>query len=667
MSNPNTPGRGRSAATSHPPARTGRRRRAPRRIAAAASVLTALGVLAAPALLPSASSAGDLAFPYTHDFDTAAGGTLDGDAEVVDGRLRLTDSVRGQAGAWSTDDTFPSDLGLEIEFEYSMYNDLGLVGADGLLLFLADGAAPQGVGAYGAALGYACRSSATEGGTLPCDLPGVPGGFAAVALDRYGNFSQTINGSGPGRTPESVVVRGSGDGVRGYRYVEGVRAPGGVATESGATRRVRVTVQPDAGGALAMTVRLEQAGTMRTVVDRLPLHGDGQGPLPRTLRLGFAAATGQNVDVHEIDSLAVWAPANLAVEHDMPPVVHAGRAVEYAVTARNVGPNPSDPSRLDVDVPDAIEDVTWTCTAAPGSGCGTPSGTGDVAADVDLPRGGAATVTITGRLRAGVSGTLDSVARIAPAPSLADTDEDDNVSEASTTVEPVPGPEAHVETDKSVSPSSGVEPGDEVEYLVTARNRGPGTAEDVGAVDDLPSAMRFAGSDDGCTADGQRVTCNSGRALGAGESVEFRIRAVLDPEYGGDGSDVVNVATATSPTDPDGGDPSPEVTIGVVPPGDEGTGGEGPGDEGSGAAGPVDGGAGDGSPGDAGPASVTGDGAAANDGRRRPGALAYTGVGDLGFLAAVAGSAAAVGGACWWTVRRRARRAAEATDEQAGS
>ena len=68
--------------------------------------------------------------------------------------------------------------------------------------------------------------------------------------------------------------------------------------------------------------------------------------------------------------------------------------------------------------------------------------------------------------------------------------------------------------------------------------------------------MRFAGSDDGCTAEGQRVTCRSEVSLDVGETRAFRIRAVLDPDYRGDGSDVVNVATATSPTDPDGGDPS---------------------------------------------------------------------------------------------------------------
>lgn len=685
MSNPNTPPGGPAAALSRPPERrarrhlrtarrgearrgTTRRGNAPggptRRLAALASVLTAVGVLAAPALVPSASSAGDLAFPYTNDFDTAAGGTLDGDAAIVDGRLRLTDSVRSQAGAWSTDDTFPSDLGLEIEFEYSMYNDLGLVGADGLLLFLADGAAPQGVGAYGAALGYACRSSSTEGGTLPCDLPGVPGGFAAVAFDRYGNFSQTINGSGPGRTPDSVVVRGSGDGVRGYRYVDGVRAPGGVETDSGATRRVRVTLQPSGDGGLAMTVRLEQTGTMRTVIDRLPLHGDGQAPLPPTLRLGFAAATGQNVDVHEIDSFTVRAPADLAVEHDLVATLPAGRPVEYGVTARNVGPNPSVPSRLEVDVPDSLEDVTWTCAAAPGSSCGTAAGSGDVSAAVDLPRDGSVTVHLAGRLRDGADGTVESTARIDTAPSLADTNEDDNVSRASATIEPGPPPSAQVRTDKSVSPSTGVVPGDEVVYLVTARNDGPDPAQDVGAVDELPTAMRFVGSPDGCTADGATVTCTSGRELAPGESVDFRITARLDPAYVGDGSDVVNVATATSPTDPDGGEPSPEVAIEVVPPAGPGSDDDGPGDDGAGDAGTDDGGAGDDLAAPEGPQRD--EGTASGDRTARPEALAWTGAEDLAPLAAVAAIAIAAGGTSWWAVRRRVRRRAGA-DERAMS
>lgn len=637
------------------------RSRVARRLAAACTALTALVVLAAPAVHPSGSSAAALDFPYVNQFSSASGGALHGDASVSGGRLRLTDDVRNQAGAWSTNDTFPSDTGLEIEFTYAMYTAKDDPGADGLLLYLADGAAAQGVGSFGAGLGYACRKEATEGGGRACDLPGVPGGFAAVAIDHYGNFSSRINGSGPGAEPDHVVVRGSGNGTEGYRYVAGVQAPGGTVTAGSTPRKVRVTLVPDDDGGLAVTVRLQAGSTMRTVLDRVPLHGDGQAPLPSTLRLGFAGATGSHVDKHEVDALRVWKPADLSVEHDLPATATAGEPLRYTVTARNPGPNPTDPSPLVVDVPDGVEDVTWTCAATDGSACATASGSGDVSTDLSLPRGGSAVVTVEGRIADGAEGTLESVATIAPPPSLSDTNEADNASRASTTVSAAPV-DAHVETDKSVSPST-VRPGDEVEYLVTARNRGPAVAQQVGAVDELPAAMRFAGSDDGCTAEGQRVTCRSEVALEAGETLDFRIRAVLDPGYQGDGSDVENVATATSPSDPDGGDPSTGVVVVVVQDDQDPQPSPTP-------TGPAPADRPDADDGGAAVDAPDGDehqpGAPAADrGPSEPaGALAYTGAEGLGLLAAIAAVLAAVGATSWWAVRRRARRAASPGDSQ---
>ncbi|WP_416395496.1 MULTISPECIES: lectin-like domain-containing protein [unclassified Curtobacterium] len=668
MTAPNTPPGGR------PPARSRRLRR----VAAAASVLTALGVLAAPGLVPSASSADELAFPYENSFTTAAGGALHGDATVVDGRLRLTDDVKDQAGAWSMDDTFPSSLGLEVEFSYAMYRDVDDPGADGLLLFLADGAAPQGVGSFGAGLGYACRREASQGGGLSCDLPGVPGGFAGIAIDHYGNFSTPINYSGPGAQPDTVSIRGSGDGVLGYRWVAAAPAPGGTETDGPSLRKVRVTLLPGDTGELAVTVRLQDGDRMRTVLDRVPLHGDGQAPLPSTLRLGFAGATGSHVNVHEVDDLRVWTPTDVAVEQDLAPTVGTGGDVDYTVTARNVGVNASDPSALAVDVPDALQDVTWTCAAATGSSCGTGSGTGDVDTALGLPRGGSATVTVHGSVPDDADGTLESIATIRPAPRTADTNEDDNTSTASTTV--TARTDSHVETDKSVSPATAVRPGDEVEYTVTARNRGPGTAEDVGAVDELPAALRFVGSPDGCTAEGQDVTCRSGAALAVGESVAFRIRARLDPSYSGDGSDVVNVATATSPTDPDGGDPSPGVRI-VVVPGDDGDGDGGDGGGSGGGGGDHGGGSGGGDHrGDQGQRPAGPDGGVAVPagkpgnagdpgaaGPVRTGALAYTGTEGLGLVGAVAAAGTALGAAGWWLARRRVRRRTTARATGPGS
>lgn len=644
--------------TVHPDGRP-RRRRRPR--SALVSGLVALAVLAAPALLPSSSSADDLAFPYVNRFDSAAGGTLSGDARVVDGRLRLTDQTKDQAGAWSTDDTFRSDLGLDIEFSYAMYNTEGDQGADGLLLFLADGRAPQGVGAYGAALGYACRSSSTQGGGQPCDLPGLPGAFAAVAVDHYGNFSQRINQSGVGRAPDTIVVRGSGDGTTGYRYVEGVPAPGGTLTGGPSKRKVRVSLVPGGSGELFVTVRIEDGGLLRTVLDRVPLHGDAQAPLPDTLRLGFSAATGSFVDVHEVDDLRVSQPVDLGVTQELPASGSAGQPFTYTVTATDAGPNRSDPSALHVDVPDGLRDVTWTCSATDGSACGATSGTGDVDDGLDLVPGGAATVTVTGTVSDDASGTLESTATIAPPTSLSDVDESDNRSVAASPIEDAPVAEAQLETDKSVSPSVDVAPGDEVEYRVTAKNRGPAPAHEVGVVDDLPAAMRFVGSDDDCSAEGQHVTCRSDGDLAVGQTRSFRIRAVLDPDYTGDGSDVVNVATATSPTDPDGGDPSPEVSIGVTVP-DDGDGGDDGGDHdwGDHDGGDDDGGAPEpspsmsasASPAPTAPSSGGGGGRMAGRGNSS-GALAYTGAEGIGLLAALAAAAVGLGASGWWVARRR--------------
>ncbi|WNY33388.1 hypothetical protein Q9Q99_14975 [Curtobacterium flaccumfaciens] len=651
--------------------RSGRSRsRVVRRVAAACATVTALGVIAAPAVLPSGSSAAALDFPHVNQFSSASGGALHGDAAVSGGRLRLTDDVLNQAGAWSTNDTFPSDTGLEIEFTYAMYTAKDDPGADGLLLYLADGAAAQGVGSFGAGLGYACRKEATEGGGRQCDLPGVPGGFAAVAIDHYGNFSSRINGSGPGAQPDHVVVRGSGNGTEGYRYVAGATAPGGTVTSGSTPRTVRITLLPDDDGGLSVTVRLQAGSTMRTVLDAVPLHGDGQAPLPSTLRLGFAGATGSHVDKHEVDALRVWKPADLSVEHDLPTTVTAGESLRYTVTARNPGPNAADPSPLQVDVPGRRPRTSpgpapppRVPPAQPGRAPGTSRPT------CPCPEG----VRPSSRSRAGWPRARPehwrAWRRSPPPTSLSDTNEADNTSRASTTAT-APVVAAHVETDKSVSPST-VQPGDEVEYLVTARNRGPSMAQQVGAVDDLPEAMRFVGSDDGCTAEGQRVTCSSDVSLDVGETLDFRIRAALDPAYRGDGSDVVNVATATSPTDPDGGDPSTGVAI-VVGPDDEApepspspTTGPVPttgpatddGDGDAGGDGPAPDGRDDGDSGAGDPAAGRGPGAPV-------GALAYTGAEGLGLAAALAAVAAAVGSVCWWLARRRVRLGAPDDDPQ---
>jgi len=617
-------------------------------------LLGAAASCAAVAVPAQSAPAAALDFPFETGFSTAAGGTLSGDAAIDDGWLRLTDIGHSEAGSWSMDHVFPSNLGLEIEFRYATW---GGDGADGVLLSLADGSVPSGVGQTGGALGYSCDDSTGRDGA--CDRDGLPGAWIGLALDEYGNFSRSVNGTGTGQEPDTVALRGSGNGTQGYRFLRNAPAAGGtIATGSrSASRMVRVTIQPDAAGVLRMTARSDTGpGTpLQTILDGVPLDGPEQAALPPTLRLGFAAATGRHTNRHEIDSLRVTVPTDLHVTQSLPEHVVAGNRVRYTATVGDDGRNDAAPSAVHIAVPPQLHDVTWSCIGGPAATCGDTSGAGNaIDTTVDLGRGGSAVYMIEGTAAPDATGAITSTATITPPASRGDTDETDNVSRVRAEIRSV----ATLTTDKSVALPPGTAellPGDEVEYTVTARNDGPSTARQVGVQDNLPDAMRFVASTDGCRADGQQVTCASDGALAPGERHAFRFRAALQRDYEGDGSDVVNIATATSPDDPDGGDPSNPVPLPPVrsphPAHDDG-GPAGGTSNGGTAAGTASDGAG------AGDAA----GAAQPDAAARPRALAYTGAAGLAAALGITGVSTAAG----LIVRSVRRRTADGGAQDGG-
>ncbi|WP_156364531.1 lectin-like domain-containing protein [Curtobacterium sp. Leaf261] len=615
-------------------------------VGVAVAVAAAIGV--GPA---TGAGAGELAFPFHTDFDTPAGGTLSGDAVTDGGWLRLTSADQSQAGSWLTDDVFPSDLGLEIEFHAATH---GGSGADGFLISLSDGSVAPGVGRPGASLGYNCYDDTGAYGT--CDVPGMPGAFVGLGFDEFGNFAREINGSGDGRKriPEQIVVRGSGDGLLGYRFLQRASAPGGhLDTGSRAGERtIRVTLEPGADGTLGMTVRSDEGpGTrMRTVLDDVELDGPGQAALPPTLRLGFAASTGSSTNFHEIDDLTVSIPTNLAITQDLQEQVVAGTRVTYTATATNKGRNDSDGSAVRIVVPPELEDVSWTCSASTGAACGAADGTGnEIETTADLDPGATTTYTIQGDLRADATGQIASTGTVAPPATRADTDEADNTStvRATITAGTALGTWKAVET---ADGESTVAPGDSVGYVVTAVNHGPSTATHVGATDALPGQLTFLDSVDDCTAVGQLVTCRSDVALAPDGEHAFRFRATLSSDYTGDGSDVVNIAVATSPDDPDGGDPSDPVSLVVVDP-------AGPSPSPTPTSSPTP------RPGQTAPASGSG-GAVGPAGADRPtratGSLAFTGAAGTSMLVALAVVVTASG--VLLTIVRRRRRTAAVTE-----
>ncbi len=152
------------------------------------------------------------------------------------GWLRLTNNTNSLHNAVYFDTPIPSaGNSVTIQFGTNLFNNsVGAgsypTGADGLTFFLYDASKPFVVGAYGGAMGYAQMNAVS--GTVLHD--GLNGGYVAVALDVFGNFStgQTNVGDSNAITegkqggtltlkPNSVVVRGPGQGQAGYNYLAG--------------------------------------------------------------------------------------------------------------------------------------------------------------------------------------------------------------------------------------------------------------------------------------------------------------------------------------------------------------------------------------------------------------------------------------------------------------
>jgi hypothetical protein len=164
-------------------------------------------------------------------------------------------------------------------------------------------------GAPGGSLGYA----------NDCHVNGIPKAYLGVGLDEWGNFSNgdflCITG-GPGYSPNSIVVRGVGDGMTGYAYLTGVAAPAPLAllnvdgrpSQSGADfRRTQIDITAD----LKLTVRMQlgAGAPAQTVIDQYDLASlDGQGTVPPSLKIGFSGSTGSGVDYHDVRNVSIRLP-----------------------------------------------------------------------------------------------------------------------------------------------------------------------------------------------------------------------------------------------------------------------------------------------------------------------------------------------------------------------
>lgn len=257
------------------------------------------------------------------------------------GWLRLTNATTYQKGFAYVNKSFPSTLGVLVDFEYKMWRATtdGYNGADGIGVFLFDASSAFQLGGYGGSLGYAPNNS-------PPAVPGLAGGYVGVGLDAYGNYANPNEGKvgGPGERPNAIVLRGittnlgtttnqyltgktitTTDGVN-FNYLDIVANTGDRSQNALDYNTVTTTRPTDSQFYRRVQLeitRLDAAGIYYNVLVRWKTTPTGPFVYvtdytttdipPSLLKLGFAASTGGGINYHEIRNLLVTTPGNLRV------------------------------------------------------------------------------------------------------------------------------------------------------------------------------------------------------------------------------------------------------------------------------------------------------------------------------------------------------------------
>ena len=326
------------------------------------------------------------------------------DAEGA-GWLRLTGNAAGaQGNARHTGGSFSAQNGVTLAFSYASWGG-GTPGADGITVYLYDAAQNMAGALPGGGLGY-CKGA---------------GGYLALALDEYGNFSSPADacsgGGGPGGAPQALVLRGPV--AAGNPFIAHAAMPGNVdqpaATARPVARQVVMTLSPKAAG-VGYTINVDVRDGPGGAFRRLLSNADFPYAAPAALSVGVAGSTGAAKNVHELRDLMVTGnAANPPVVNQIftPPVIAPGGTATLELHFNSPGPRRAVlsapftqmlPAGLVVASPSGLGgDCLGTVNAAPGGNTVT------IDAGMNVRNGGCA---VSLKVRAAAAGTYTSTAPV---------------------------------------------------------------------------------------------------------------------------------------------------------------------------------------------------------------------------------------------------------------
>src|SRR6266550_2093186 len=304
-------------------------------------------------------------------------------------------------------------------------------------------------------------------------------------------------------------------------------------------------------GNIAASVNLLNGGTATFTVNAT-VAGGASGTIANTATIavpvGVTDPNSVNNSATDTDTIALV--ADLAISKtDGVASVSAGGSTVYTIVASNSGPSAVTAATVTDTAPANLTLGAWTCVASAGSSC-PASGSGNIAASVNLLNGGTATFTVNATVAGGASGTIANTATIAVPVGVTDPNPVNNSATDTDTIALV--------ADLAISKTDGVasvSAGGSTVYTIVASNSGPSAVTAATVTDTAPANLTLgawtcvASAGSSCPASGSGNIAASVNLLNGGTAT-FTVNATV---AGGASGTIANTATIAVPvgvTDP---------------------------------------------------------------------------------------------------------------------
>jgi uncharacterized repeat protein (TIGR01451 family) len=371
----------------------------------------------------------------------------------------------------------------------------------------------------------ACGSGSGRQGTQ-LNVSGT-GPTSPVLAGTQTNFVMTVTNSGSYPAQDVTITDNIGNGLKFISIT--CTASGGATCPSPASVSMSVPSIPN-GGTLAFTVTVQ-------------LDSGATGTIQNTMRASFSEEIDPSGASAVVTATAYDTVTNVVVSGTGPTTaVLGGSTINWVMTVKNNGPDATDAFNATDHLGNGLTLSSITCTASGGAKC--PSVVGVETAVPTLPSGGTLTFTVATVVASSANGTLSNGL------SVDITTNPDPTANSFTATASVVAAELVV---SGVAPPGPVLAGATGTFVMTVKNNGPATSQNISISNALSAGLTASGPIT-CVASGGGVcpAQTSGATISVPSlvlngSLAFSVPFTVNAGTNGQVSDTLTVSSTTDP------------------------------------------------------------------------------------------------------------------------